>query len=142
LNKWSISDWDVFKTFLHERWLLFAAFESREYIQRWWKFKHRRNQGWFCMNYCVNKVLISTRERRMKWKERERGTDSFPIVYTLVSLIANISSYSFHITFAQIYPFFLCLDWRVRTHFVIDFYTLRSCLLESWNIFRHDIVNT
>jgi hypothetical protein len=29
----------VFKLFLHEKRLLFAAFESREYIQSWCKFE-------------------------------------------------------------------------------------------------------
>jgi hypothetical protein len=67
-----------------------------------------------------------------------RGIDSFPAVFVLSHLIANISSYSFHKTFAQIYPFFLCLDCRVPTHFMVHFYTLCSCFLESCNIVRHD----
>jgi hypothetical protein len=71
-------------------------------------------------------------------RERERRTDSIPIVFKFSRLIVNISSYSFHKTFAQIYPFFLGLDCRLRTHFMVHFYTLRSCLLESCNIVRHD----
>ncbi len=54
-------------------------------------------------------------------------------------IVANISSYSFYKTFAQIYPFFLFLDCRVRTHFIVHFYILHSWLLQSCNIVRYDL---